>query len=352
MRHLAIHDPDAYKDQAISFNRNNDSTQLIEDEEEEEEEDEDEEDSSQMLVPNESDEEQTLSFTLDPQTQQILQNTNGEQVVVFEVVQVNNNGQETDSTTLPDNQMLVDHVIQAKGKAKARYAIGRQNGANGMTFPLTWVQSFADRYSSTDNYIIQLTEDAEAANTIEEDNIIEDPDYQPKPLAKLTAGASTSAASALISQATSIPPPPIVNDDNKYLRDQLQKQKDLADCFGFKVCRGPEFCPNNCLTNACLRTTMMKMKPYYRCLQCTASERSAHRLWQEMASFESGPVPSGASKPTTFHIECHLAADNWKVVSHVVNHWIQYHLVQRSADIWPNDLHISLGPTIALIIGE
>ena len=132
MRHLAIHDPDAYKDQAMSYSRHNDSTQLI-DEEEDEDEDED---SNQMIVPNESDEEQTLSFTLDPQTQQILQNTNGEQVVVFEVVQLNNNGNnEGDSTTLPENQMIMEHmnVIQAsssKGKGKSRFSLSRQNGAN------------------------------------------------------------------------------------------------------------------------------------------------------------------------------------------------------------------------------
>ena len=132
MRHLAIHDPDAYKDQAMSYSRHNDSTQLI-DEEEDEEEDEDEDD--QMIVPNESDEEQTLSFTLDPQTQQILQNTNGEQVVVFEVVQLNNSNSEGDNSTIPDNQMIMEHmnVIQAsgsKGKGKARYSFARQNGAN------------------------------------------------------------------------------------------------------------------------------------------------------------------------------------------------------------------------------
>lgn len=129
MRHLAIHDPDAYKDQTMNFSRNNDSTQLIDDEEEDEDED-----SHQMIVPNDSDEEQTLSFTLDPQTQQMLQ-TNGEQVVVFEVVQMNNSNSEGDNTTLPENQMLMEHinVIQAsgsKGKGKARYSFARQNGAN------------------------------------------------------------------------------------------------------------------------------------------------------------------------------------------------------------------------------
>ncbi|CAG2122980.1 unnamed protein product, partial [Medioppia subpectinata] len=172
MRHLAIHDPDAYKDQNINFSRMNDSGQLIDDDDEEEDEDD-------LIVPNESDEEQTLSFTLDPQTQQILQNTNGEQVVVFEVVQLNNSGTDNDGTILPDNQ-LVEHmnVMQAstsKGKGKARYSFARQNGAN----------------SSNDNFIIQLSaEDEEAANTIQEDSIIEDPDYMPKPNIRLSSAPS------------------------------------------------------------------------------------------------------------------------------------------------------------------
>ena len=128
MRHLAIHDPDAYKDHSGNYSRINDSNQLIDEEDEEEEED-------SMIVPNESDEEQTLSFTLDPQTQQILQNTNGEQVVVFEVVQLNNNNADGDNTALPvDNQLLdqmnVLHTSTSKGKGKARYSFARQNGAN------------------------------------------------------------------------------------------------------------------------------------------------------------------------------------------------------------------------------
>ncbi|XP_054160506.1 transcriptional repressor CTCF-like [Oppia nitens] len=216
MRHMQIHDPDAYKEQNINYNRMNDSTQLIDDEDED-----DMEDSSQMIVPNESDEEHTLSFTLDPQTQQILQNTNGEQVVVFEVVQMPNN--DNDSTTLPDEGQLVTeqlNLLQAstsKGKGKTRYAIARQNGAN----------------NSNDNYIIQLsTEDAEAANAIQDDSIIDDPDYMPKHSVRLSSAPTTS--SGLISQPTSIPPPPLVTDDTKQLRDQIQKQKDLANCFGFK----------------------------------------------------------------------------------------------------------------------
>lgn len=104
MRHLVIHDPDAYKDSLgnyimietlckftnlmiSSVVRANENHQLIDDEEEESEEDDD----PDMILPTEDEslDQQTLQFTLDPQTQQMLQG--GEQVVVFEVVQMNNN---------------------------------------------------------------------------------------------------------------------------------------------------------------------------------------------------------------------------------------------------------------------
>jgi len=133
MRHLAIHDPDAYKDQNYNINRVNDSHQLIDDDEEEEEEDED---SSQMIVPNESDEEQTLSFTLDPQTQQILQSTNGDQVVVFEVVQLNNSNNDNENalSTIEQpvmmDQMPLLQTSRSKGKGKGRFSLARQNGAS------------------------------------------------------------------------------------------------------------------------------------------------------------------------------------------------------------------------------
>lgn len=86
MRHLVVHDPDAYKD---SSGRMNDSHQLI---------DEESDENSQMVLPNtdeESLEPHTLQFTLDPQTQQII---SGDQVVVFEVVQINNE-EESNSTS-------------------------------------------------------------------------------------------------------------------------------------------------------------------------------------------------------------------------------------------------------------
>lgn len=82
MRHLVVHDPDAYKDANFdTSSRMNDSHQLI---------DEESDENSQMIMPNTDEESldpQTLQFTLDPQTQQMI---SGDQVVVFEVVQINN----------------------------------------------------------------------------------------------------------------------------------------------------------------------------------------------------------------------------------------------------------------------
>ena len=68
-------------------NRVNDSHQLI---------DEESDENSQMILPNTDEESldpQALQFTLDPQTQQMI---SGEQVVVFEVVQLNS-GEENES---------------------------------------------------------------------------------------------------------------------------------------------------------------------------------------------------------------------------------------------------------------
>jgi len=31
-----------------------------------------------------------------------------------------------------------------------------------------------------------------------------------------------------------VPPPIVISEDTKLIRDQIQKQKDLAECFGFK----------------------------------------------------------------------------------------------------------------------
>lgn len=37
-----------------------------------------------------------------------------------------------------------------------------------------------------------------------------------------------------MASSSSIPPPPLITEETKNLRDQIQKQKDLADCFGFR----------------------------------------------------------------------------------------------------------------------
>lgn len=86
-------------------------------------------------------------------------------------------------------------------------------------------------------------EDEEAANAIQEnDNIIDDPDYLPgKATIRLTSASSTpntsmiTHASISSTSSSSVPPPPLFTDETKQLREQLQKQKDLAECFGFKV---------------------------------------------------------------------------------------------------------------------
>ena len=131
MRHLAVHDPDAYKDQNNISIRVNDSHQLIDDEEEDDT-------TSHMIVPNESDEEQTLQFNLDPQTHQMLTQGNTDQVLVFEVIQCNANtncdGESSMSSIEPSSIGLTDSSgilppVRSK-KARGRYTIGRQNGGS------------------------------------------------------------------------------------------------------------------------------------------------------------------------------------------------------------------------------
>ena len=81
---------------------------------------------------------------------------------------------------------------------------------------------------STDNIIIQLqAEDEEAANQIDGGNIIDDPDYEPPRKMVKVVGAPP------VSNQVSVVPPPIHTED-KRARDQLQKQRDMAQCFGFK----------------------------------------------------------------------------------------------------------------------
>lgn len=266
MRHLAVHDPDAFKDQGQNQSRISESNQLLDDEEEEEDEDEDE--NSQMLVPqNESDEEQTLQFTLDPQTQQILQSS--EQVVVFEVVQLNNSNNENEGsyTTIEHPVMMEQMPVlppTRKGRKTRPVTIAtRQNGSS----------------VSSDNIIIQLSaEDEEAASTIQNnDNILDDPDYSPKNI-RLT----TSGSTPLLTQTpTALPPPPIFTDETKQLREQLQKQRDLAECFGFKVYLHDyeTYLLTYLHSTFLFRMMMKKMMPYCQCQRFMDSEPpSLHQM--------------------------------------------------------------------------
>lgn len=85
---------------------------------------------------------------------------------------------------------------------------------------------------SAENIIIQLqSEGDEAASAIQGDNIIDDndPDYVPssKSIKITTLPATTLVASGAV-------PPPVVAEDTKSIREQMQKKKDMAECFGFK----------------------------------------------------------------------------------------------------------------------
>ena len=176
MRHLALHDPDAYKDAHPNL-RSNDNHQLIDDEEEDEEED--------TMLPGFNVDETTLDsqalhLTLDAQSQQIL---NGEQVVVFEVVQVNENSgvhsDEQQYATIDGEQIAI-----STQKLKSA-TVGKSNLK-------------AVSLAENENYIIQLqSEDDAAATQIEENSTIIDETSVKKPFDK-------------------------------------SSQNDISNCFGFK----------------------------------------------------------------------------------------------------------------------
>ena len=65
-------------------------------------------------------------------------------------------------------------------------------------------------------------------NQIDGSNIIDDPDYEPPRKMVKVMGAPPQ-----VTAQVSVVPPPIVTEDKK-VRDQLQKQRDMAQCFGFK----------------------------------------------------------------------------------------------------------------------
>lgn len=148
MRHLVIHDPEAYKEVALQLR--NDSHQLIDDEEEESEEeteDEDDETSQSQIIAAHAtgDEEstldpQTLQFTLDPsdpQTQQIL---SSDQVVVFEVVQMAD-GEDGDVTQESETSTANETPKKTmKTRTLRALNINQSNGAaasSGKYYPYT-----------------------------------------------------------------------------------------------------------------------------------------------------------------------------------------------------------------------
>lgn len=64
-------------------------------------------------------------------------------------------------------------------------------------------------------------------------NIIDDPDFEP-PRGKLVKVVTTTGQTVSMSTPHQAVPPPLVTDGEKKIRDQLQKQKDMASAFGFK----------------------------------------------------------------------------------------------------------------------
>lgn len=178
---------------------NDDLTLIDEEEDEDEESEEDELDESGLM------DSQTVSFTLDPQTQSMLTGDDG-QVVVFEVVQMpgeeggGEEGQTFEAVETPKRGFV------AKGRSKAVRTVLSQSNGNSA--------------SGDNNIIIQLqTEDDEAANTIT-GSIIDDSDFEP------TRRITKSSVSSV--------PPPVGLNDPSDIRDKLQKQRDIAQCFGFK----------------------------------------------------------------------------------------------------------------------
>lgn len=76
--------------------------------------------------------------------------------------------------------------------------------------------------------IIQLQSDVDDPNQLDSGNIIDDPDYEPpRKVVKILAGNAAPQATA-----TAAVPPPVAPDDKR--QNQLQKQREKAECFGFK----------------------------------------------------------------------------------------------------------------------
>lgn len=67
-------------------------------------------------------------------------------------------------------------------------------------------------------------------NQIDGSNIIDDPDYEPT---TRKTSVKVIGAPPPVTNQVSVVPPPLQSEDRK-ARDQLQKQRDMAQCFGFK----------------------------------------------------------------------------------------------------------------------
>lgn len=134
----------------IATLRFNEDMTLIDDEEEEEEEtdeEEEDEDDSQVMAGNPEDEsldQQTLSFTLDAQTLSGLSG-GGDQVVVFEVVQMGTQdtegGESAQIFEAQTTDQLTTPVKKVTRRGKSQRSAIISNGASTSTGIIYWSES-------------------------------------------------------------------------------------------------------------------------------------------------------------------------------------------------------------------
>ena len=253
MRHLALHDPDAYKDSALAL-RSNDSHQLIDDEDEsEEEEDIMLSDENSMDEDNTMDG-QSLQFTLDPQTQQML---GGDQVVVFEVVQLNNGEQGAQATMVGGEEIqdgsgttqyaTIDgtqlQIATSKGGGGTKGTIiatttSGSTGAGGKGTNVRTLRLDASQLKSGDNFIIQLANDDDDEDEQQHHHHQQQQqEHHHATLVEHQEHVMEEEATdelSIVNGQEPAPPPVVITEDGKEIREQLQKQKDFSDCFGFK----------------------------------------------------------------------------------------------------------------------
>lgn len=216
MRHMVTHDPDASKNLTDM-----DDSQMIGS-------DEEDEDSSAAIIGDasgyEGDEtgQQTISFSYDPQNNQLLQ-VNGEgQVVVYEVVPLPAENQpEGDQQADPNRVDLVENQNAPTNKPESTehpstpLRRSTRSAARGASSATPTNQQSSSQATATTNSTITV----QASNGSRGSAL----------------GATVSATTPAGNKQTVM----IVHDTSmseveKQMREHLEKQKDVSECFGFK----------------------------------------------------------------------------------------------------------------------